>query len=146
MATFKSFEDIRAWQESRKLVRAVCKICKRENTKKDFNFVDQISSAARSVSANIAEGFESTTTAEFIQFLGYAKRSAGEVCSHLHDALDDNYISKNEFGELADQTKKIGSTIAKLIYYLQTVGNVKRTSKDHCLKKRATDNKQPVND
>ncbi|MBU0457839.1 four helix bundle protein [Patescibacteria group bacterium] len=101
MGTFKSFEDIEAWQESRKLVKEIRKICKRENVKRDFGFVDQISRSARSVSANIAEGFESMTTAEFIQFLSYAKRSAGEVRSHLHDAVDDEYISKQEFDVFA---------------------------------------------
>lgn len=143
MATFQSFEEITAWQEGRKLVRSVRSICKKESVKRDFGFVDQITRASRSVSANIAEGFEALTVPEFITFLGYAKRSAGEVRSHLYDALDESYISQNEFTALAEDTKMICRMIAKLIHYLQTVDhNVKRTLKNP---KQSTKNQKPTN-
>ena len=131
MATFKSFEEIRAWQESRKLNKRICEICRRESVRRDFSFIDQITRSGRSISANIAEGFEALTNPEFITFLGYAKRSAGEVRSHLNDALNEKYISQEEFDELADLTKKICCMIAKLIHYLQSIENrQKRTLKD----------------
>jgi four helix bundle protein len=120
MATFQSFEEIDAWQESRKLVKAVRAVCRRPNVERDFAFVDQITRAARSVSANIAEGFESLTTPEFITFLGYAKRSCGEVRSHLYDALDEKYITQDEFDRFAEESKKICRMLAKLIQYLQS--------------------------
>lgn len=60
------------------------------------------------------------TTPEFIAFLGIAKRSAGEVRSHLYDARDEQYISDEEFRTLAEQTKAIGKMIAGLIHYLQS--------------------------
>ena len=120
MATFNSFEEIEAWKESRELVRSIRDICKRERAKKEFAFTDQVTRAARSVSANIAEGFECMTTPEFISFLGIAKRSAGEVRSHLYDTKDEQYISEKEFEELALQTKQICRMIAGLIHYLQS--------------------------
>ena len=107
-------------------MRAIREVCKRENVKRDYNFVDQISGAARSICANIAEGFESMTVGEFIQFLGYAKRSAGEVRSHLYDAKDDQYITIQEFKQHAEHTKTIGRMIAKLIHYLQSVDQTKK--------------------
>lgn len=130
MSTFQSFEEINAWQESRILIRSIRSICIKSNVKRDFAFIDQITRASRSISANIAEGFESITTPEFITFLSYAKRSAGEVRSHLYDALDANYISKEEFEQLAEQTKRIVKMIAKLIHYLQTLNpHIRRTLK-----------------
>ncbi len=126
MATFSSFEDIEAWQEGRKLVRKIRSICRKEPVRRDFSFIDQITRATRSVPANIAEGFESLTVPEFINFLGYAKRSAGEVRSHLYNALDENYVTQSEFNELAETTRKICSMIAKLIHYLQSVDQRKR--------------------
>lgn len=119
MTTFHNFEQIDAWQESRKLVRAIRSICKRSNVKKDFSFIDQITRAARSISANIAEGSESLSTPDFIIFLGYSKKSTAEVRSHLYDALDESYVDKTEFDELTNLAKKIGSMLGKLIYYLQ---------------------------
>src|SRR3989344_2457630 len=128
MATFESFEEIQAWQQSRILVRKIRAICKKPTVKKDFSFVDQITRSARSVSANIAEGFEALTVPEFIQFLGYAKRSAGEVRSHLYDAFDEQYITQQEFSELSETTKIICRMIAKLIHYLQSLDpDFKRT-------------------
>lgn len=48
---------------------------------------------------NIAEGFERGTRLEFIQFLGYAKGSCGELRSQLYRALDRKYITQQEFDE-----------------------------------------------
>ncbi|MBI3619464.1 four helix bundle protein [Candidatus Peregrinibacteria bacterium] len=126
MGTFKRFEEIEVWQESRKLVRAVREICKKPEARKDFSFIDQITRSARSVGANIAEGNDALTTPEFISFLSIAKRSAAEVRSHLYDALDEKYISQQEFDVLAELTLKICGMIAKLIHYLQSISQVRR--------------------
>lgn len=131
MVQFRNFEEILSWQEARKLVRSIRSICKRENARKDFSFVDQITRAARSVAANIAEGNDALTIPAFIEFLGYAKRSCAEVRSHLYDALDEQYISQDEFDAYADQTKKICAMLAKLIHHLQSCNTkLKRTLKE----------------
>jgi len=121
MTTFRTFEEIQAWQESRKLVRSVRAICKQEMVRKDFTFIDQITRAARSVSANIAEGNDSLNVKDFVNFLGYAKRSAAEVRSHLYDAFDEKYISKQEFDALNLLADRIGKMIARLIQYLHSL-------------------------
>jgi four helix bundle protein len=126
MATFQSFEEIDAWQEARILVRLIRRICRQKNVEKDFAFIDQITRSARSVSANITEGFESMTVTEFITFLGYSKRSAGETRSHLYDALDEHYIDQSAFQELAELAKKICRMLAGLIHYLQSVDQKKK--------------------
>ena len=119
MPQFYSFEDIESWKESRKLLWSIRQVCKREHVKRDYNFIDQITASARSISANIAEGNDAMTPLEFIQFLGYAKRSAAETRSHFYDALDERYISQKEFVELTMQTRKICGMLAKLIHHLQ---------------------------
>lgn len=43
---------------------------------------------------NIAEGFERGTRAEFIQFLGYANGSIGELRSQLYRTPDRNFITE----------------------------------------------------
>ena len=121
MGTFSTFEEIEAWQESRKQVAAIRKICRREAVRRDFAFIDQISRSARSVSANIAEGNDSLTVPEFIQFLGHSKRSNAEVRSHLYDALDEQYITSEEFKKRSVHNKRIGSMLASLIRYLQSL-------------------------
>jgi four helix bundle protein len=49
--------------------------------------------------ANIAEGFDSRSNSEFIQFLYYALRSASELQSHIYIAQDQHYISETELLE-----------------------------------------------
>ncbi len=126
MTTFRTFEEIDAWKESRVLVRAIRALCKREAVKRDFSFINQITRSARSISANIAEGGDSLNIAEFINFLGYAKRSAAEVRSHLYDALDEQYVSKEEFESLSNKAKHVTRMIAKLIQYLNSLDQTRK--------------------
>lgn len=125
MATFNSFEQIEAWKESRIFIRKIREVCKRENVRRDYPFVDQITRASRSISANIAEGNDASTYPEFIMFLGYAKRSAAEVRSHLFDAIDEAYITQEEFDCMTEQAKKVSRMIASLMRYLQKYDQAK---------------------
>ena len=92
------FEDIEAWQEARKLVTMVYEVInKNHKFSRDFRLVNQIQNAAVSSMSNIAEGFSRQSNKEFIQFLFISKSSASEVQSQLYVALDQGYISKEEF-------------------------------------------------
>src|SRR3990167_2346764 len=91
------FEDIEAWQLARELTQKVYRLTKKPGFTKDYGLKRQIQDAAGSSMHNIAEGFDSEANAEFIRFLRYAKRSCTEVQSELYVALDEEYISPNEF-------------------------------------------------
>lgn len=106
MALIKRFEDIRAWQAARILVREIYKITKQGDFARDFGLKDQIQRAAVSVMTNIAEGFDDESKAEFARFLGYSRRSAVEVQSLLYAALDAGYIDQRKFDELYEQANK----------------------------------------
>lgn len=84
----------------------------------DFRFRDQIRSAAGSVIDNIAEGFERSGRLEFINFLSIAKGSTGEVRSQCYRALDQAYISKEQFDELYAGYEKLAAAISGFISYL----------------------------
>ena len=68
---------------------------------------------------NIAEGFDSESNAEFIRFLRYAKRSCTEVQSELYVALDEKYISPNEFKDVYEQASRTRAAINGFINYLK---------------------------
>ena len=70
--------------------------------------------------ANIAEGFDSKSNAEFIQFLYYALRSASELQSHFYIAKDQDYISDAQFSEMYEEASKTKKMIFGFIEYLRT--------------------------
>jgi four helix bundle protein len=113
------FEEIEGWKLGRQLTRKVYDITKHEGFCADYGLKDQILRAAGSVMHNIAEGFDGGSNAEFIRFLRYSQRSSSEVQSQLYVALDQQYISENEFSEiysLADEAKcKVGGFIQYLL-------------------------------
>jgi len=119
MATFKSFEEIDAWQKARELTKQVYQVSKQGAFLKDFGLSDQIRRASVSIMSNIAEGFERSGTGEFIQFLAISKGSAGEVKSHLYVAVDQNYITKETFEELYVLTTEASKMTSGLMNYLR---------------------------
>ena len=113
------FEDIEAWQLARELTRKVYALTKKPGFAKDYGLKGQIQEAAGSSIHNIAEGFDAETNAEFMRFLRYAKRSCTEVQSELYVALDQEYISQAEFGEVYEQARRTRAAIRGFINYLK---------------------------
>lgn len=75
--------------------------------------------AAVSILSNIAEGFESRTQALFIEFLGRAKGSAGELRAQMYVALDAEYIHQAQFQQMFDLAERCSRQISRFIAYLQ---------------------------
>lgn len=119
MATIERYEDIQGWQKARELTSFVYSVTKQRAFARDFRLKDQIRKAAISIMSNTAEGFERGGRAEFIQFLSIAKSSAGEAQSQLYIALDQEYITPEQFDKgykLCDETMRL---IGGFIAYLQ---------------------------
>ena len=112
------FEEIEAWQLARELTRKVYRLTKGEAFARDFGLKHQIQDAAGSAMHNTAEGFDAETTAEFIRFLRYAKRSCTEVQSELYVALDEGYITQFEFDDAYEQARRTRAAIRGFISYL----------------------------
>ena len=114
MTSITKFEDLIAWQEARKLVKMIYSMTSAGSLAKDFGMRDQLQRASVSAMANIAEGFDCESTAEFARFLGFARRSAVEVQSLLYAALDVEYIKEDVFKIHYEQAKKAQALIGGL--------------------------------
>ena len=131
---------IEAWQLARELTRKVYRLTKKPGFAKDYGLKrqtrlpdgGQVQDAAGSSMHNIAEGFDSETNAEFIRFLRYAKRSCTEVQTcppslslrrggrgELYVALDEEYISPNEFKDVYEQARRTRAAVRGFINYLK---------------------------
>lgn len=104
MGSFKSFEELACWKES-KILRNYVKdeiIPLLPNSEK-FELVSQIKRSSRSIGNNIAEGFGRFNYQENIQFCRMARGSLNETLDHMIIAFDENYIEEeklNNFREL----------------------------------------------
>ena len=120
MATIKRFEEIISWKEARELNRILRKLIKEKKFEKNFSLISQIERSAGSIMDNIAEGFERGGNKEFIQFLYISKGSCGELRSQMYRAVDDGYISNEQFDLVSTYCLKISNLIFKLIEYLKS--------------------------
>jgi len=119
MATINRFEEIEAFQTARILTGLIYNLSNSGGFSKDFGLRDQMRRAAVSIMSNIAEGFESRTTALFIEFLGRAKASAGEFRAQCYVALDGGYLDQRQFDDLMDLADKNSKQICNYMSYLK---------------------------
>jgi len=112
------FEDIEGWKQARVLAGMVYAAARRARFARDFGLQDQIRRACVSVMLNVAEGFDSGSNVEFVKFLRYAQRSCTEVQSALYVALDQEYVSEEEFDDLYKQAQITRAIIGGFIKYL----------------------------
>jgi len=115
----EQFEDIEGWQLARELTVKVYGLTKKSLFSNDYELKGQIRAAAGSAMHNIAEGVDAEVNSEFIRFLRYAKRSCTEVQSELYVALDQNYITDEEFSAAYEQVCRARAAIRGFINYLR---------------------------
>lgn len=120
------FEELDVWQRARELTKLVYDLSDQGAFARDFGLRDQMRRAAVSIMSNIAEGFESRTQRLFIDFLGRAKGSAGELRAQMYVALDRDYLTENQFTIALRQVETCSRQIARLIQYLETQPNTSR--------------------
>ena len=130
MAGITRFPDIEAWKTSRQLTNSIYAQSSQTGFNHDFGLRDQIRRASISVMSNIAEGFESRTDVQFINFLGMARASAGEVRSQLYISFDQKYITEEQFKESYATAEICARQIAKFIKYLEANPRPRRISDD----------------
>src|SRR5881227_1105670 len=119
MSKIERFEVIEAWKRSRLMTKKVYDCTKQRGFDRDFGLKDQIRRSSVSTMSNIAEGFERGGNQEFLQFLSTAKGSSGEVRSQLYVALDQGYITQQQFDDMYRDAESISKMIGGFMTYLQ---------------------------
>ena len=96
----KSFEDLDVWRRAKTLA---VDVCRKASVCKDWGFRDQIMRSSVSVPSNIAEGAERNGRKEFVQFLGIARGSLGELRTQIMIGAELDYFRAEECeGWIAD--------------------------------------------
>ena len=108
----ESFEKLEVWKRS---INLAVQVHQTFSTCRDFSFRDQIQRAVDSISNNIAEGSERLSPAEFKNFLGYAKGSAGEVRSQTILGQKLGYINEPQASRWRNELIEISRMLYGLI-------------------------------
>ena len=120
MSTIQQFEDLEIWQLARKISHEIYVFTRKESFSRDFSLVDQIRRSSGSVMDNISEGFERDGNKEFKFYLSISKGSAGETRSQLYRALDEEYITQDEFDPVYAELIELSRKIKSFMKYLSS--------------------------
>jgi four helix bundle protein len=114
------FEDLRVWQEARRLSDELAPILAHARFDRDPRLRSQLADAVASVMANIAEGFVRRRRKEFAQFVRVAAGSNAELRSHLHAATGRGYLESGQTKTLIAHSEGIGRMLRRLLDYLES--------------------------
>ena len=108
----ETFEKLEVWRVAKVLALEVYRSFK---NCRDFSFKDQIHRAAVSIPCNLAEGVERNSQAEFKNFLGVAKGSAGELRTQIILAQQLGYLENEDFERLMEASIRVSQMLGGLI-------------------------------
>jgi len=107
--TYKRFEDLPVWNDAVALAVSIFEWTGSSSFQNHGDISNQIQRAGLSISNNIAEGFERGTTNELIQFIYYARGSAGEVRSILHVMKRMGYDTGSRLKEVEEVSRQLSA-------------------------------------
>lgn len=107
-----TFRDLECWKACRVLRRYVFSmVLPRLPASERFRLRDQLTRAARSTTANLAEGYGRFRFLDKARFCGIARGSCYEVIDHIITAQDEEMLDAS----LADETEKKAYQAIKLV-------------------------------
>ncbi len=115
----KGFEDLKAWQLTRRLMIECHKLADELLPKERYDLASQIRRSSKSVMANIAEGYGRYHYLDSLRFYYIARGSLEETINHIITAHDLAYINDARFRELYDLGRETERTLNGYIGYVR---------------------------
>jgi four helix bundle protein len=110
-----SFESLKAWKESRLLVKKVYQLTSNFPSEEKFGLISQLRRAAVSASSNLAEGSGRMTAADQRYFYRMAFSSLMEVLNQLILANDLQYVTDENLNDARAQLDSVASLTSGLV-------------------------------
>jgi four helix bundle protein len=111
----KTFRELLVWQKSIALVTKVYKSTSLFPKEELYGLTSQIRRSSISVPSNIAEGYGRKTNKEFIRFLRISMGSLFEIQTQLKIAKNINFINKEVYLDLYEDSREIERMLSSLI-------------------------------
>lgn len=115
----RRFEELDAWKLADELKKKVSALLDRTSARKDRRFCDQLTAAAASAPANLAEGFGYYRHPEFAKHTRIAKSSLMETQNHLRDGVDRRFWSAQQADSLLHIADRAIGACVRLIAYVE---------------------------
>jgi len=115
----RSFQDLEAWQHSRRLVRAIYEATRRFPKEELYGLTNQIRRAAISVPSNIAEGYGRGSLTDYIRYLQTARGSLNELQTQLLLSQDLGYLQASAAERLLAEAQVCSRILQGLIASLK---------------------------
>lgn len=110
-----SYRDLIVWQKSMQLVTQVYRKTKTLPREELYSLVAQIRRSSVSIPSNIAEGYGRNATNDYLRFLQIASGSLYELQTQLEICLNLEYLSKEDFESINEQSREIERMLSSLI-------------------------------
>ncbi len=115
---YKVYKDLECYIQGRNLRMQISELVKTLPDKEKFLLANQITRSARSITANIAEGYGRYTFTDTRNFFIIARGSVTETMEHLQTTFDEKYINKELLKQHEDKCELVFKLINGYIAYL----------------------------
>jgi four helix bundle protein len=117
--SINSYRDLRVWQDAMTLAESCYRLTREFPRDELFGLTSQITRAAGSIPANIAEGHGRENTGSFVQHLRISQGSLKEMETHLLLADRVGIMPEQDLQPVLAQCESLGKMIRALIRSLQ---------------------------
>lgn len=115
MGNIITFTDLNAWKEAHKLVLMVYQATKKFSMEEKYCLVPQLRHVVISITSNLAEGFCRRGKKDKINFYNISVSSLTETQNQVILSRDLEYLNKDEFSKIWNQTIVVQKLIFGLI-------------------------------
>ena len=111
----RDYRDLHVWQQAMELDVVCYRLSIKLPPSERFELARQITGAASSIPANIAEGNSRSHLAEYVHFVSIARASAAELRTHLEICRRRGLVAEKECANAL----RLANTVVQLVTGLQ---------------------------
>jgi four helix bundle protein len=119
----KNYKELSIWKKGIELVKVIYQLTKEFPNEERYGMIAQITRAAVSIPANIAEGSSRNSDKDYARFLQISLCSAFEVQTYLIIAKEMSWIKSKDIEEvetlLEEEIKMLHSFLRKLGWFIK---------------------------
>lgn len=115
----KTYRELVVWQKAFQLCTNVYQLTKRFPSDERFGLTTQLRRAAVSIPSNIAEGYNRSTTRDYLRFLWIANGSLAEIETQLMLAGELGFAARGDLSETLESVAEVDRILRALMRSLK---------------------------